>query len=385
MHFTEHNLILFIFRFLLVLITFINGSILSQKKTSKLKFWDFLPTIIAYTLYAGLRWGRGTDYNGYYWTYYEIIKGNVDYEPIFNYIIKFFGFLKLEWIHFVPFMSFLLISSCCFFMKCSKQYLLFLLPICVLNLDFSENLMRWYMGFSFILFGLHFLIFKGKVFYFLLFSILGILVHYALIIICILFYLIWKIKKGKTLHPIVTITIILILYIFFSREYMGFFSEIIKSMSLASKFASYQENAEAWLTGTANEDIGTKMSLTNLASSFYFIIAGYYTLQKYPRIRENHIYTTLYNIAIFSQIIQPLSSQIELIMRINAPFQLIKALFLAFIFKEILINKKYTNKVIYYASILFILYTFIFGISKPLFLTEENTYFIWDSNGRKTL
>lgn len=385
MNLTEHNIILLLFRFILVLISFINGSILSQKKRATFNFKDFLPTIIAYTLYAGLRWGRGTDYNGYYWVYYDIIKGNVSFEPLFNYIITFFGVLKLEWVHFVPFMSFLLIAACCFFMKDAKQYLIFLLPIYALNLDFAENLMRWYMGFSFILFGLYFLIYKNRVLYYIFFSILGVLVHYALIIICINFYLIWEIGRKKTLHPLITMTIILFLYLFFSRDYMGSLTDIIQNINIASKFAAYQDNAEAWLTGTANEDIGKKMNLANLMSSFYFIIAGYYSIQKYQNLKGNSIYIVLYNISIFSLIVQPISSQIEFIMRINAPFLLIKALFLAFIFRETLINRRRVNKFMYYITILFIVYTFVFGINKPLFLTEQETYFIWDANGRKTL
>ena len=74
MHFTENHLIFLVFRIALTLTAVINALYISQsKKTVTLK--SFIPIIIAYTLYAGLRWGRGVDYNIYYWVYKDIVRG----------------------------------------------------------------------------------------------------------------------------------------------------------------------------------------------------------------------------------------------------------------------------------------------------------------------
>ena len=84
MHFTENHLIYLTFRILLTLVAIFNAIHISQsKKPVTLK--SFIPIIVAYTLYAGLRWGRGVDYNLYYWAYKEYSNGTPkdDFEPLF--------------------------------------------------------------------------------------------------------------------------------------------------------------------------------------------------------------------------------------------------------------------------------------------------------------
>ena len=64
MQITEVSIIYFIFRLFLFVVAVWNGYILSHKDR-KLKISDFSPIIFVYTLYSGLRWGRGVDYNFY--------------------------------------------------------------------------------------------------------------------------------------------------------------------------------------------------------------------------------------------------------------------------------------------------------------------------------
>lgn len=183
MQITEVSIIYFIFRLLLFVVAVWNGYILSHKNR-KLKISDFSPIILVYTLYSGLRWGRGVDYNVYYWVY-ENIKNGVsreDNEPLFELLVKISAWLGFSWQGFVAFMSFFLIFAWCFFLKDYKKHLTLALPFLCLNLTMAENLMRWCLGFSFILIGLSYLLSKEDYKRYFIFCTMGFLVHYALIL-----------------------------------------------------------------------------------------------------------------------------------------------------------------------------------------------------------
>lgn len=112
MQITEVSIIYFIFRLLLFVVAVWNGYILSHKDR-KLKISDFSPIIFVYTLYSGLRWGRGVDYNVYYWVYENIKNGisREDNEPLFELLVKISAWLGFSWQGFVVFMSFFLIFA----------------------------------------------------------------------------------------------------------------------------------------------------------------------------------------------------------------------------------------------------------------------------------
>ena len=58
------HIIYFVLSLLVMLVAFKNGKRLSC--LNNVKILNFSPVIVAYTLFAGLRWGRGVDYNIYY-------------------------------------------------------------------------------------------------------------------------------------------------------------------------------------------------------------------------------------------------------------------------------------------------------------------------------
>lgn len=384
MHFTEHHLILFLFRISLFLIALGNGYHISRSSINSIKWTSFLPTIIAYTLYAGLRWGRGTDYNLYYWIYNDINKGigREDNEPLFVFLIKLFGNLGLEWQHFVAFMSFLLIFSVCYFLKRKPKISIFTLPILVLSLTLAENLMRWYLGFSFVLIGLFHLL-NNEQKKFLFFSLLGFLIHYGLIINIAIFYLVWIAFKENTLHPIIAFSLYLTLYFIFDPQFMGHFADVIQQINLGTRFIGYQNNAEAWLTGDANDDVRSEVSILNIVRTLYLIYTGYHVCKKNKS--RNIIY--LYNLALIGWVFNPAALQIEIAIRINALFLLIGQIYMAYIYYDIIIiNKKAYTPLIKNITLLFLIYTFYAFFFKSVFsLEENNTLFIWDAAGRAVL
>lgn len=383
MNITSHHYILLLFRITLFIITFINANYISHtlKKTS----WvSFLPTIIIFTLYSGLRWGRGTDYNIYYWVYNDINKGisREDNEALFELLVKFFGFLGLEWQHFVAFMSFFLIFAGCYFLKKNDKALSFSLPFFVLGVGLAENLMRWYLGFSFILIGLYYLL-ENKQKWFFIFSTLGFFVHYGLIIVIIVFYLVWVIFKKPIFTPLIAFSLYLALFFLFDPQFMGNFTDIIQQIDLGTRFLSYQNNAEAWLTGEANDDVRTQLSISNIITTAFLIYAGYIYYKK----NKTHDIACMYNWALLGWILRPAATQIEIAMRIHAPFFLMGHIYTAYLCYDILIKRKNQyNSLLRNITTLFFIYTLYSYIFKYVFNLEEfNTYFIWDSAGRHIL
>ena len=115
--FSDINIWYFILRLALLLVAIINGQKNAiQNKTTLLKFW---PTILSYTLVSGLRWGRPYDYNVYYYVYNDIVSGygRTDNEPLFTLLVKIAGAMGCDWQGFVIFMSFVLVTSGCYFLK----------------------------------------------------------------------------------------------------------------------------------------------------------------------------------------------------------------------------------------------------------------------------
>ncbi len=383
MNFTEHHFVLLTCRLLLFIIVVCNAFHLSSLKRT-VTLLSFFPTIAAYTLYAGLRWGRGIDYNLYYWLYKDINAGigREDNEPLFELLIKISGWLGLEWKHFVFFMSFFLIFSGCFFLRNFRKESVLLLPFFVFNLSLAETLMRWYLGFSFILIGLYFLL-QNKQRFFWVFSLLGFLVHYGLAIDILGFYLIWIFSRKYVMKPTVALIIYIGIFFLFTPQFMSYFADFIQNVNLGTRFLMYQNNAEAWLVGDANDEVRGQLSMTNLISTIYLICIGYscYVKNKTP------VLACLFSWALIGWIFRPAAVQIEIAMRIHALFLLMGSLYSAYMCYDILLRKRslYSSTIRFF-TVLFVLYNIYSLVMSPVFnVSESETYFIWDAAGRAVL
>lgn len=382
MHFTETHLIFLIFRILLTLVAIFNAIYISQsKKPVTLK--SFIPIIIAYTLYAGLRWGRGIDYNLYYWTYKDIVenRGREDNEPLFELLVKIFGLLGLEWKHFVLFMSFFLAVASCAFLKQFKKGLVLILPFWFLNINDAENLQRWYLAFTFILFGIPYLM-KEDFKRFLIFAILGFLIHYGIVLVLFPLVAIWYFSKKGILSPWISVTLYFLGYFLFSPDMMGVFTDFVTNVDIGTRFVSYQNSAEGWLTGSNKDYLRGEASITSIIPSLFIIIVGYFYTE---RNKENRLTVVLYHWALFGIVFLPVAIQIELLGRICSPFTVFKFLFLAILLYDILFTKVKVKKMAYYLGLaIFIFYTFKPVIIYPLSQGKKFTYYIWNSKGRGT-
>lgn len=382
MDFTNHHGILLFLRLVLTAVAICNGYKMT-KSTKSITWKSFLPIIIVFSLYSGLRWGRGVDYNIYYYgSYTQAMEGNItfDNELVWKSFLWIFTRLKLSWQMFVFMMSTVLIICGCYFMRRYKQYLAWIIPAFVLGCTLAENLMRWYFGFSFVLVGLYFLLDGEKKKYFI-WSGIGFLIHFGLIINIVLFYIIFTRFNKKTFNPKICLFIYLFLCFAFSTEWMKILVPVIQNINLGTRYLEYQQNAEFWLTGGAAE--GHAVSCGNMVMATVTITLGHKAITQH--LKEPH-FIILYNLVVIGLFMQPMAKQIELVFRIQELFNFFNKFFYALIFLSYFKCKQLQRTTIFPFVIIAICYTlYHYTIDYVIDLKENQTYFIWDSKGQPAI
>lgn len=354
-------------------------------------YWHgLLFSIIIFTLNEGLRFGRGIDYNLYVDKYKNIISGDEVFEPLFTLMVKLFGSLNLPWQAFVVLMSFGVIYSGCKFLKSYRDKLYIILPLYAINVIIAENLMRWFLGFSFILIGMSFLITNSSIIEkqspsykkFIFFSFLGCLCHYGLIPIVFIILFI-SVQKKVLLPPYISIPIYFITLIAANNEILLGLAGIINLLPLGERMSSYQDNIEIWLTGgyaSLDELPTARLSATILLT--YLIYTGY-KLQKEVKSKE---YIFAYNLFLIGYITYPISQPIEIAFRYNTVFIIFQCIIFGYVIHYYLLKKKVLNKLLFLIGWIIVLnYIRIYIIDMPLFTNPNQVLYIWDANGRESL
>lgn len=377
------HFIYFVLSLLVMFVAFKNGKRLSC--LNNVKILNFSPVIVAYTLFAGLRWGRGVDYNIYYYVYQEIGKGyNAGWEPIFYAIVRGVSFIGFPWQIMVLFMSFFLILSFSLYLKQFNKQLYVILPLLVLNLIDAENLQRWYLAFSF------FLIcayswqnkFHNHKVIALLFLIASILTHYGFVMPIMIFIGLWVVCKKYNLSPHIICCVYLACVFLFKTDMMLYFEQYINMFNIGGRFSMYQANTSGWLTGEVDalDTPSNIASLSKIVPNILLIYLGAYWLKTENGLKYKYIYV----IAVFSIVFSPIASQIELLYRVNSVLTIFKVIMIAILYDSY--RKRKLKKSIISALVLVVfvlkLYTMV---SYPLTCNKIDTYFIWDSQGKPTL
>lgn len=377
------HFIYFVLSLLVMFVAFKNGKRLSC--LNNVKILNFSPVIVAYTLFAGLRWGRGVDYNIYYYVYQEIGKGyNAGWEPIFYAIVRGASFIGFPWQIMVLFMSFFLILSFSLYLKQFNKQLYVILPLLVLNLIDAENLQRWYLAFSF------FLIcayswqnkFHNHKVIALLFLIASILTHYGFVMPIMIFIGLWVVCKKYNLSPHIICCVYLACVFLFKTDMMLYFEQYINMFNIGGRFSMYQANTSGWLTGEVDalDTPSNIASLSKIVPNILLIYLGAYWLKTENGLKYKYIYV----IAVFSIVFSPIASQIELLYRVNSVLTIFKVIMIAILYDSY--RKRKLKKSIISALVLVVfvlkLYTMV---SYPLTCNKIDTYFIWDSQGKPTL
>lgn len=377
------HIIYFVLSLLVMCVAYKNGKRLSS--LNNVKILSFSPVIIAYTLFAGLRWGRGVDYNVYYYVYQEIGKGyNEGWEPFFYAIVRGLSFVGFPWQIMVLFMSFLLILSFCLYLKQFNKQLYVILPLLVLNLIDAENLQRWYLAFSFFLICLYYWHnkFRNQNYLALLFLIASVLTHYGFVIPIMIFAGLWVVSKKYDLNPHIICCVYLSCLFLFKTDMMLYFEQYINMFNIGGRFSMYQANASGWLTGEvhAGDNPSNIASLSKIIPNILLIYLGAYWMKTEKDLKYKYIYV----LAVFSIVFSPIASQIELLYRVNSVLTIFKVIMIAILYDSYR-KRKFKNSIISALILVVFVLKLYTMVSYPLTCDKIDTYFIWDSQGKPTL
>lgn len=348
-----------------------------------------IPSIIIYTLNEGLRFGRGIDYNIYAKEYtYNIGKSYFETGDIgFRYIGIFLQSLDLPFQAFVLLMSFILILSVLIFIKNIKECAPFALPtFLLLFYAATENLMRWFLGFSFILVGFSYILkekrTKEDYILFIFFSVISFFFHFALIFIPFVYLLLMNFKR-PLLKPSISILLFIIIGISFQSKIMLSLKEYLNVFLLLSdKSTYYIDNADQWLTGGA-----TGLSFSSFPPPFRTVLYIVEVILGYKLCKYlNTKYVILYNIFLVGFIILPIANQIELVLRYQYLIFIYQIIILGYIIDFYFISKRIRlNKILYSFSIIAFLFFAQGQIRKWISEPEYKLMYIWDAKGEDFL
>ena len=353
-----------------------------------------MPSIIVYTLNEGLRFGRGIDYNLYAKDYFYNVGNSyfVDGDLAFRYVGIFLQSLGLPFQAFVILMSFFLIFSVVIFIRNVKDCAPFALPsFLFLFYSVTENLMRWFFGFSFILIGFSYIVADNKSIrnyvFFAVYSIISFFFHYGLILVPIVYIILIQFKR-PILKPFFSILLFILVGVFFQPKMLLFFKDYligIFGFLLEERSSVYTSNIDQWLTsGSSILSLSFSIFSSKHIIGLYIvnIVLGY-KLCKYL----NKQYIVLYNFFLVGFIIFPAAKQIELLLRYQYLLSIYQFIILGYIIDFYFVSKKVQlNKILYLLSIVVYLY-FTLSIVRGWFVynPEYKHLYIWNSNGEKFL
>lgn len=301
---------------LMILVLFVAGKGL-KKNGGKICSGPGFTAMVAYTLNEGLRFGRDIDYNEY-WRTFEMISEGYDS----NRDIVFVNLCKLlSWIG-IPFQGFIILCSFMFILGALlmlRNYLKFLpwaLPLfSLLSLLEVECLIRWFLGFSFIMIGIDRLL-KHKVKQFFFISFIGLFFHIGLLPIPFFFYFVYCAKK-PFISPYYSIPIYIGIGLLFQTEMMLVFSDAANVLGFLSKRAEgYAEQADYWLSGGSGGRYTSPFP--NILMMFFLfaqIWCGYTIANKYDK---EMVFP--YNLFLIGFLVSPMANQIEILQRYNILF-----------------------------------------------------------------
>lgn len=337
--------------------------------------------LLVYTLNEGLRFGRGIDYN-YYWRSYEDLAAGKYVETNIGMLLfeKILISFDLSWESCVLFISFMFILGTLYLMKCYKEILPLALPLFVFFSNAAvENMIRWYIGFSFILIGLSFQMREEKKLNkkFLFFSFLACLFHYAIIPIPIIFYSIRFFKK-PLLHPLITIALFYTIAFGFKTTVMLQFVDVVNTLSMMSdKFEHYSNNPVFWLTGGFDGVETTPFpALTEQLFLLVIVCLGFISVKEQ---RKAFVYS--YNLFIIGFLLYPIARQIELLERFDQPFLFFRGIVLAIIIQSFFVDVRI--KLIPLFKLMVILIFLNLGrsmIIHPFTQSPQRYLYVWDKD-----
>lgn len=365
--------------FFILLITGYNLS--KQENLNSKRYWIIASiSIIAYSLIEGLRYDRGIDYMNYkkIFEYSLNIQGNeIDgqIESLFLIFNKFFRFLGFSYPYIFVFYSLILIIAGFYFIKEHQDVAFVAVPFFLIStISQSENLVRQYMAFSFILFSFRFLLNNSWMKFGVLIT-LAIFIHTSTIFVLPFLILFKYLKK-----PFGNLYIILALYFLswlWKPEYWGSYYHYFQNLTIFPEvYRDYLEDADIWLSGEKLLDVNSHFPMLSTTKTVLFntgmIILGYRILDTY-RYKNYPLYYSLYVIGAISQ---RLTYRMELFHRISLIYYMFWFIVLGYIIYDSFgfKSKNSTERIVCYFLILSVLYEYFITIIR---VNPSHSLFIW--------
>lgn len=340
-------------------------------KTNKSYVYFCILPIIVFIVVYGLRWGRNVDWCVYYGVYERMKIYDISYhEPIFTFIWGAAAKLGLSYPIIISFCSCLFISSIFYFCKPYKYALYLIIPlIIILNASLTENLIRFYMAFSFALIALRLYLDK-KYLLASIFFLCSSLTHYGIILV-ILVYLLVGHMKFILASPKITISICILIILFFTPEMMKHASFILDFFRIFEKFDQYQVDAIGWLTGKGQ----TAQSLEKSTLRYFVSSIPYWivVIKGYDVCKKDKNLIPIYNLMLIGVILRVPSAEIDILYRYFSIFLPFYCIMLSFVLIYLQNIKQDKQKLILYVFILFWIYTNVAPLKEEVFM-----HYVWD-------
>jgi hypothetical protein len=236
----------------------------------------------------------------------------------------------------------------------------------------SENLIRQFMAFSFVLISINYFL-KKAFLRFCLWFILAFFTHYSSIVFLPFFFLFKYIK-----NPFGNLYIILGLYFIswlWKPEYWGNYFQYFRLLQIGDYYKEYIDRADIWFSGSEIAD--SSQSILFFIRLFFFntlsIIIGYSLLKKYNRLN----YPFYYYLFIIGAIFQQITQQMELLYRISLYFYIFWFIILAYICYDSFFHRK--NLIIKTLSFFLLANALYDYVINPLITADPNgVLFIWN-------
>lgn len=362
-----------LFHLLLAIILIYYGKQISCKSINS--YWKLsLIPILAFTIEEGLRWGRNIDWCVYYYVYNDYLQGfSSNHEILFQAIWKLYAFLNLPYPIIIASCSCLLIFAIFYFAKTYKSVSYILIPFIVFNCaGTATNLIRWYMGFSFLLIAIR-LYQEEKRTLAILLTTCSVCTHIGLIIAVPIFYVLLTYNK-ILFKPFAAIVISILLSVLFDPSIMGKFSFIFDFFKGFDRLDTYANDATGWLTGEGQNADSERRSTSALLIAniplWVYILVGYKICQNLNLIKA-------YNLMLVGIYLKNTASGLELMGRFAYLFEPFICVMASYGIWHLMRQKRtFANTILLFISIIYILRK-LYVFCAPMEY-EELMHYVWD-------
>lgn len=340
-------------------------------------YWRYaIFPISFYGLEEGLRWGRETDWNFYYYVYEDYLHGiSSNHEWLFQLLWRSFASFGLPYPYVITACSVFFIFALFFLFKpyASRKEFTYIIPLCVAcHIITSSNLIRWYMAVSFMLIGCR--LFSERKFRMAILCFVAAISTHFFSIVIVLFLLCLFYYKKIIMRPAWACLVCVLLLLLFDRSMLAKFGFIYDYLGMFNRFSGYLDNGYSWIIGADNGYSGTKsvlMSFVTFMPYFAFIISGHHLMQK------GALQVVYYNLVVVASMLKIISSGLELFSRVYYFFDFFICLSCIMSVGYI---RKTSGKFIY--KLLLVLCVF-YIVRKFLYMCEPMQYdelmlYVWD-------